>query len=70
MSDRGKFQPLQSDRRCLRLLKMGVFQRRGGAWRFGTNRIQDAIIDRLLAAGAIVRDGDEIKLPAPRARQP
>lgn len=54
---------LQSDRRCLRLLKMAPFERRGGAWRFGANRMNDDVVERLLDAGLIVREGETIKLP-------
>lgn len=55
----------QYDRRFLRLLRMAPFERRRGGWRFGANRISDAVLDRMLADGRVVRDGDRITL-APR----
>ncbi len=48
------------DRRVLRLLAMAPFQRRRGGWRFGTNRIGDDVVDRLLASGRVMQDGDRI----------
>lgn len=50
------------DRRYLRLLKMGPFRRRRGGWRFGTNRLSDDVIERLVADGRVVRDGETITL--------
>jgi hypothetical protein len=54
----------QYDCRYIRLLKMAPFRRRGGAWRFGANRLDDAVVERLLASGRVVRDGDLLKLNA------
>lgn len=51
------------ERRYLRLLRMGAFERRGGSWRFGTNRIDDAVVVRLVAAGRAVLLDDRIMLP-------
>ncbi|MBR1150137.1 hypothetical protein [Bradyrhizobium sp. JYMT SZCCT0428] len=49
------------DRPIARLLEFGAFEQgpRGG-WRFGTKRIADRVVDRLIAAGAASRDGDRI----------
>lgn len=55
--------PSQYDRRYLRLLKMAPFERRRGGWRFGTNRLADIVVDRLIADGLVERDGDRILLP-------
>lgn len=52
----------QYDRRYLRLLKMAPFQRRGGAWRFGANRMDDAVVARLLADGSVTADGTTLML--------
>jgi hypothetical protein len=54
------------ERRYLRLLKMGQFQRRRGGWRFGTNKINEAVVLRLLDFGRVVRIGDTIMLPPRR----
>lgn len=54
------------ERKYLRLLKMGRFQRRRGGWRFGTNRINEAVVLRLLDFGRVVRIGDTIMLPLRR----
>lgn len=53
----------QYDRRYLRLLKMAPFQRRRGGWRFGTNRLDDDVVERLVRDGHVIQDGDLIKLP-------
>lgn len=55
----------QYDRRYLRLLRMAPFVRRGGAWRFGANRLNNAVVARLIAEGRIIQDGERIML-APR----
>ncbi len=52
----------QYDRRYLRLLKMAPFVRRGGAWRFGANRMNDDVVERLLADGRITMDGNAVML--------
>jgi hypothetical protein len=52
----------QYDRRYLRLLQMAPFERRRGGWRFGTNRLADDVVERLLEAEMIERDGDRIVL--------
>jgi hypothetical protein len=43
---------LPDDSRIVRLLKFAPFEHRDGAWRFGTKRISDHIVERLVAAGA------------------
>lgn len=53
----------QYDRRYLRLLQMAPFERRRGGWRFGTNRLADDVVERLLEADLVERDGDRILLP-------
>lgn len=40
-----------SDFHLLRLLKLSPFQQRHGGWRFGTRRISDSVVDRLIASG-------------------
>ena len=50
------------DRAALRMLEMGHFERRPAGWRFGTRRIGDAVVDRLIAGGWAVRRGDRLEL--------
>jgi len=52
----------QYERQTLRLLKMAPFQRRAGGWRFGTKRIAEAVIDRLVESGIAMRDCDAVTL--------
>lgn len=52
----------QTDRAFLRLLKLSPFERRSGGWRFGTKRIADAVVGRLIASGAAVSDGERVWL--------
>ena len=52
----------QYDRRYLRLLKMAPFERRGGAWRWGANKMNDDVVERLLADGRITMDGNAVML--------
>lgn len=36
----------------LRLLRLGPFERRArGGWRFGTRKVADSVVDRLVASG-------------------
>jgi len=51
---------LSAERRALSFLLRGSLVRRSGGWRFGTARIPDAVVERILAAGRAVRDGDLI----------
>jgi hypothetical protein len=54
---------IQYDRRVLRLLRLGPFERRlGGGWRFGTKVISDAIGERLLASGLTEISGIYLRL--------
>lgn len=54
---------LNSDFRFLRLLQQSAFERRSaGGWRFGTRRIADSVVERLIASGRARRDGDRIVL--------
>jgi hypothetical protein len=39
----------RADFRALGLLKLGAFELRNGAWRFGTRKVGDSIVSRLLA---------------------
>lgn len=56
---------LSAERRALSFLQRGSLVRRSGGWRFGTARIPDAIVARILAGGRAVRDGDLIWPVAP-----
>lgn len=40
-----------------RLLDISPFQQRSGGWRFGTKRISDVVIARLIESGAARVDG-------------
>jgi hypothetical protein len=51
----------QDDYRILRLLRMAPFEHRPRGWRFGTKRIEDQVVERLVAAGRAVRDGNEVR---------
>lgn len=51
---------LSAERRALSFLRKGSLVRRSGGWRFGTARIPDAIVERILAGGRAVRDGDRV----------
>jgi hypothetical protein len=51
-----------AERRALSFLQRGSVVRRSGGWRFGTARIPDAIVERLLASGRAIRDDDSISL--------
>lgn len=57
------------ENRYCRLLKMGPFERRGGGWRFGTNRISENVVERLIESGRVVRIGNRIML-RPRGVSP
>ena len=48
------------DRDFLRLLEIAPFERRRGGWRFGTRRISTRIVERLIASGRAVMQGDRI----------
>ncbi|MBN8987455.1 MAG: hypothetical protein J0H42_04365 [Rhizobiales bacterium] len=51
------------DRVFLRLLKLSPFERRArGGWRFGTRTISDQIVERLIASGRAMSDGETIRL--------
>lgn len=49
-------------RHFVRLLRIAPFERRAGGWRFGTKRIADAVVGRLIASGAAVSDGKRLHL--------
>lgn len=52
----------QYEHRTLLLLKLAPFQRRPGGWRFGTKRIDEGVIERLVAKGRAGRDGERVWL--------
>lgn len=54
-------------RRYRDLLARGAFERRANGWRFGTKRITDDVVARLVAAGYARRDGNHIILANPEA---
>lgn len=62
-----RFDAMES--RTLRLLKFGAIERRRGGWRFGTRRIADQVIARLLAQGRARTDGNRVWLPSPGAAE-
>lgn len=41
----------RSDFKALAFLRRGAFVRRGGEWRFGTARVGDTVVERLIEAG-------------------
>lgn len=51
---------LSAEMRALSFLQRGSLVRRSGGWRFGTAKIPDAIVERLLADGRATRAGDTI----------
>ncbi len=53
-----------AERRALSFLQRGSLVRRSGGWRFGTARIPDAIVERLVASGAALMDRQEVVLSA------
>lgn len=55
---------LRVDSRALRMLKLSAFERRRGGWRFGTKRIGDVVVERLIARGSAVQIGDRVVLAA------
>jgi hypothetical protein len=48
------------DHQFVLLLRMAPMERRPRGWRWGTKRIPDRIVDRLVAAGKAVRSGDAV----------
>jgi hypothetical protein len=57
----GSYALLAGDHRFILMLGQGEIQRRPDGWRFGTRRIADHVVDRLIAAGAALRDGDIVR---------
>jgi hypothetical protein len=53
---------LSAERRALSFMMRGSLVKRSGGWRFGTARIPDAIVERLVAAGKAVEDDGHIML--------
>jgi hypothetical protein len=53
---------LAGDHRFMLLLGMGQIERRPDGWRFGTRRIADQVVERLINSGRAVRDGDRVRL--------
>lgn len=58
---------LAGDHRFMLMLGQGQIQRRPNGWRFGTRRIADRVVERLIASGRAQRDGDRVRL-APEAK--
>ncbi len=56
----------QADYIMLRLLKYGPMVRRGDGWRFGTRRIADSVVARLVAHGKAICDGQRVVLAEQR----
>jgi hypothetical protein len=50
------------ERRALLFLRRAPLVRRRGGWRFGTAKISDAIVDRLVASGEASIDGETVNL--------
>jgi hypothetical protein len=59
---------LAGDHRFIALLGMGAIERRPDGWRFGTRRIADHVVERLIAAGAAVLDGDVVRASGYRGK--
>jgi len=55
---------LSAERRALSFLLRDSLVRRSGGWRFGTARIPDAIVERLVASGKALIDKAEVVLAA------
>jgi|GEM_PF-5258914 len=54
----------------LRLLEFSPFQQRPGGWRFGTKRISDGVVERLIASGAARREGALLHpVPPPKGKR-
>ncbi len=51
-----------AERRALSFLQRGSLVRRSGGWRFGTARIPDAIVERLVATGKAVAGDDQVSI--------
>jgi hypothetical protein len=51
----------QGDNRILKMLRMAPFERRKNGWRFGTKRIADHVVERIIAAGRAAREGDIVR---------
>lgn len=41
----------RTDFKALAFLRRGAFVRRGGEWRFGTARVGDSVVERLIETG-------------------
>lgn len=52
---------LKDDYRFLRLLELSPFELRAGGWRFGTKRICQCTVERLIASGAVVVEGARLR---------
>ncbi len=56
---------LAGDHRFMLMLGYGALERRPDGWRFGTRRIADHVVERLINGGRAVRDGDRVRLALP-----
>jgi hypothetical protein len=52
---------MSAELRALAFLQRGSLVRRSGGWRFGTARIPDAIVERLVTAGKAICNGIEVR---------
>lgn len=57
---RKRLTPTTYERLYLRLLKLSPFQQRSGGWRFGTRRMADSVIERLIASGRARVAGEQL----------
>jgi hypothetical protein len=55
----------KAGRQHLAFLRNGPIERSGAHYRYGTKRVRAPLIERLLASGRVVRQGDQVHL-APR----
>lgn len=60
--------PDTAQKHYLRLLRISPFQQRSGGWRFGTRRMADSVVERLIASGRARIEGEELKRVEPEAR--
>lgn len=55
---------LAGDHRFILLLGQGEIQRRPDGWRFGTRRIADHVVERLISSGRAELHGNRVRLVA------
>lgn len=59
-----------AESRIIRLLRIAPACAFRGCWRWGTRLIPCAPVDRLLASGELIRDGDTLRLADHHPRRP